>query len=254
MQYMYIEYLEKVGFTADQARVYETLVSDGLLTASVLARKAQLNRTLTYKLLDELIAKDIVEKIEQNGRVAQFKAVHPQKLKDYAEQERKRVKRAIGSLNEVLPELTSAYNLAIGKPGVRFYEGRAGVKRVLDDSLTARETILSYADADAVGKYLPDINKLYTHARVRGNVRKRVILPESKKDHAFMKQYTDKLDELTEVKFIDLKDKDFGTIMQIYDNKVSYITVREDDTMISVIIEDAFVYKMHKTLFEYMWE
>ena len=41
--------------------------------------------------------------------------------------------------------------------------------------------------------------------------------------------------------------------MQIYDNKISYLTL-SDKEMIGVIIEDKYIYKMHKDLFEYMWK
>ena len=41
--------------------------------------------------------------------------------------------------------------------------------------------------------------------------------------------------------------------MQIYDNKVSYITL-SDKEMIGVIIEDKHIYTMNRDLFDFNWE
>lgn len=40
--------------------------------------------------------------------------------------------------------------------------------------------------------------------------------------------------------------------MQIYDNKISYITL-EPKRMMGVIVEDRHLYEMHLYFFEYIW-
>ena len=40
--------------------------------------------------------------------------------------------------------------------------------------------------------------------------------------------------------------------MQIYDGKISYISLSEGQ-MIGTIIEDQAIYKMHKALFDFTW-
>jgi len=44
-----------------------------------------------------------------------------------------------------------------------------------------------------------------------------------------------------------------GAVIPTLENKISYITLKEN-SMIGIIIEDPFIYKMHKTLFEYLWQ
>ena len=58
--------------------------------------------------------------------------------------------------------------------------------------------------------------------------------------------------ELTEAKFLSGKVPGFNTVMNIYNNKVTYITLVED-SMIGVIIEDPHIYKMHRILFDNLW-
>jgi hypothetical protein len=54
------------------------------------------------------------------------------------------------------------------------------------------------------------------------------------------------------MKFIDHKLYPFNSVMQIYDGKISYITLSKT-SKIGVIIEDKNIYQMHKSLFEYIW-
>ena len=53
--------------------------------------------------------------------------------------------------------------------GIEFFEGKEGLKKVMDDSLTASETIYSYVDFETIAKHIPDINKQY-RKRIRRNV------------------------------------------------------------------------------------
>jgi hypothetical protein len=45
----------------------------------------------------------------------------------------------------------------------------------------------------------------------------------------------------------------FQSVMQIYDNKVSYITLT-DDYLVGIIITDQYIADTHKYLFESLWE
>jgi hypothetical protein len=54
------------------------------------------------------------------------------------------------------------------------------------------------------------------------------------------------------MKFIDHRLYPFNSVMQIYEGKVSYITL-SDKGMIGVIIQDSNIYQMHKSIFEYVW-
>jgi len=144
------------------------------------------------------------------------------------------------------------FNLSVGKPGVQFYEGEDGVWEVLLDSLTASEEILTYADPEAIAKYIPALNAEYSTMREDQNVKKRGLVIDSPEARKFLKSYDGKV---TGTKLIKGKENmpDFQTIMQIYDNKVSYITLT-DEYLVGIIITDQFIANTHKYLFESLWE
>ena len=66
----------------------------------------------------------------------------------------------------------------------------------------------------------------------------------------FLKDYHK---QTTDIRLIKQDSSPFHSVMQIYDNKISYITL-SDKEMIGVIIEDPHIFEMHKYLFEYSWD
>jgi hypothetical protein len=101
-----------------------------------------------------------------------------------------------------------------------------------------------------VEKHISNINKEYVKKRQKFGIKKRIIVPDSEFNRKFLKDYAK---DVTDFKMVSHKDLPaFKTVMQIYDNKVSYLTLTED-FMIGIIIEDPNIYKMHKYLFEHLW-
>lgn len=241
--------LVQAGLEPNQAAIYEVLIKNGSLPAGKIYQKTPLKRGLVYKVLDELVDIGLVSKKDEPGKVAIFEPAHPLKLKELAEQKEKEAKTAQSALEGVLGNLTSAFNLAVGKPGVQFYEGQDGIKRVLNDSLRSRSEIYSYADIESIVKYIDDINQDYVAKRERLKIKKRGILL----DTPFTRQYLANYHKtVTQTRLIKYNAPPFQIVMQIYDGKVSYISLG-DKRMIGVIIEDKHIYDTHKYLFEYMW-
>ncbi|MDO8492111.1 MAG: helix-turn-helix domain-containing protein [bacterium] len=247
----YKEELIKTGLNANQALIYELLVKNGSMRASRLSRLAgnSLSRPMIYALLNELADLGLVEKEEKKGEVARFIPTHPSKLQTFAERQQEKAAAALAAAGSVIPKITSDYNLTTGKPGVRFFEGDTGIKTVLDDSLTAKSEIYTYADLESIEKYIPKINEDYVQERERRNIKKKGIVLDTPFNRKFIEGYHQKV---TGVKLVKYDAPPFQTVMQIYDNKVSYLTLG-DKQKIGVIIEDPHIYAMHKYLFEYLW-
>lgn len=242
--------LVQLGLSEDQAKIYLTLLSGGLLPARALIIQTGIKRGLTYKVIEQLIEKGLVEKRESPGKIALFFPTHPQKLSELLKAKEQEMKSAEASLGTIVTTLSSAYNLISGKPNVQFFEGAKGMKEILDDSLTSETEIYSYADIEAIQKYIPEVNAEYVKKRDKFNIKKKAIILDTPFARAFLADY---YKNVTDIKLIKSKTEPFQTIMQIYDNKISYLTL-SDKEMIGVIIEDKYIYKMHKDLFEFSWD
>ena len=244
----YLQTLVAAGLEPDQAQVYEILLKSGPLKAGKIAQKSPLKRGLVYKILDELVSLGLVIKNEPSGKVATFEPAHPLKIKEFAESREAKLKTAQLALDGIIGQLTSDYNLTLGKPGIQFYEGKEGVSRVANDSLGSKTEILSYLDNEAINKYIPDINKDYIQKRNRMKIAKRMIAVNSQYVRDRAKQFNK---STTQIRVIE-KGYPFATVMQIYDGKVSYITL-DNKKMVGVIIADPHIYQMHKILFDFTW-
>lgn len=246
---MYKDILVQANLSSNEAVVYEYLLKNGESPAGLIIKKTPLKRGVIYNVLDELINKGLATKKVKN-KVALFLPNHPEKLREYLEQHEAEITKAKNSLEANLPALVSDFNLVSGRPGVRYFEGIEGVKKVLWDSLNTKGEILTYGDIETIVNYIDKINQKYVEERDRLGIKKRAILLDSFFARDYLKTYHR---QTTDMKFIDYKKYNFSPIVEIYDNKVSYVTLT-DGIKIGVIIEDKNIYQLHKSLFEFTWD
>jgi len=244
---MHEDILQKSGLTSTQAAILDYLLQVEEDKASAIAQKIKRSRAIIYRDLEELTNMGLVKKTEKNNRVTTFSAEHPSALEKLMEQREKTLENDKKQLEGTLPDLISAYNLAHNRPGVKFYEGKEGIKKVLYDTLNSRTEILTIADSRAVRENLKKINEEYVKKRKEKNITKKLIVPDSVRQ-----EFSSTQDEYTEIRFLKEKYYPFQTGMQIYDNKISFQTL-EKNNLLGVIIEDKNIYTTHKLLFEYIW-
>ncbi len=241
--------LNQVGLSDKESEIYQILLKLGKVPASKILPETDLKRTTVYSILDDLLAKDIITK-DDTHKITEFRAKHPYALKEFLEAKVSQIKTTESKLDAVLPDFISLYNTAQNRPGVKFYEGVEGAKRVLDDTLTSKTEILTIADVEAADKYIKKINTNYVKARIKKQIPKRFLAIDNEyARNFFTKQGTD----MTTIKFCPLKISPYNTGIQIYDNKIAYITMNEK-FILSTIIEDKFIYSMHQALFNYIWD
>lgn len=246
----YQEALIKTGLSETQAGVYEILLRFGGQTARLIQARSPFKRGLVYKALEQLEELNLVEKREDKGKIAVFFPKHPYKIKELAENKHREAELSLLAVDGVLSQLSSDFNLVSGQPGVKFFEGLEGFKKVSWDSLTSKTPIYTYGDLEMIAKKFGDINKRYLSERKRRGIKKLAITNDSPFNRQFIGNYDQ---DLTKTRLANGSDLDFSsTITQIYDNKISYTTIN-GDSIIAMIIDNPQLYKMSRSLFEYHW-
>jgi len=243
------QFFNEIGLTNDQATVYEALLKSGESVAKKIVQSTGLKRGLVYKILEQLTSLSLVNKRDEEGKVTVFIPAHPQKLRDILSKKEEAIRTITASAGEIIGSLSSQYNLITGKPNVQFFEGEKGIEEVLDDSLYAKSEILSYVDVEAVLKYIPKANASYVAKREKYGIKKKMIVLDTPFNRDYLKEY---FRNVTDTRFLLHTNTPFKTVMQIYDNKVSYLTLSDKET-IGVIIEDENIAYMHRYIFEYLW-
>jgi hypothetical protein len=136
----------------------------------------------------------------------------------------------------------------LGKPGVVFYEGKEGARRVYNDTIVNNKSkqvmvLRSHLDSTTLGH---DFFTEYVTKRVKHEVHTRIISP-AKQDTS--SKAPDSELQKTRRYMPDLK---IPAEIDIYDDKVAIIAF--DEPLIATIIEKKAVADTMRTLFTHLWD
>lgn len=232
---MYEQHLTQAGLTADQATIYEILIKTGPLPAGKISQKTPLKRGLVYKLLAELVEIGLVEKRDEPGKVSLFVPAHPLKLKELAEKREQQAKDAQTALGGILPQLTSAFNLISGQPGIRFFEGLDGVRQIYDDMIaTGKKIYLVRAiyEPTYYEKALPLVNN-FIKQRVKHGIEIEALTPRD--EFSQQKNRPEDRSILMRRTWVSKADYSAPVEIDIYGDKIALLSFGQE--LIGVIIE-----------------
>ncbi|OGY72188.1 MAG: hypothetical protein A3E05_01325 [Candidatus Jacksonbacteria bacterium RIFCSPHIGHO2_12_FULL_44_12] len=239
------EVLKTIGLSEKEAQVYLGLLELGRGTVSAVARRAGINRTSGYHLLDSIIAKGLVS-VSGKEPKQEYVAESPDKiialLKKQLEADVARLKAA----EELVPQLKSLHNVT-NRPRVRFYEGKEGLMQVYEDTLTSHEPILAYATFEDMHRTLPNYFPLYYKRRAAKGIYIRGIVPDTEMARERIKHNQK---EKREVALIPADKFYFSPEINIYDNKVMIASWREK---LGIIIESDEIADAMKKIYELAW-
>jgi len=134
---MHEELLLKTGLSLREINVYLTLLQNGELMASEIAKKTGMIRTNAYDVLASLIKKGIVAYAIKNGKKF-FHAAEPEKLVDYINTQEKDLEETKEQIAAILPQLRPI-ETDVKKPVIEIYEGKEGMKTLL--AMSIRESL-----------------------------------------------------------------------------------------------------------------
>lgn len=236
-----------LGFSQKEANVYLALLELGPTTATKIARKAGINRTTAYDILDSL-AKDSLVNFIAETKVQKFAPEHPNKVIAFLENKIKSAQSKLKQASEVIPELLTLYNTK-EKPRVRYYEGIDGMREAFEDTLTSTETIRVYAvGEDMFSALSEEYFKNYFKQRVAKNISTRVIAPDTPSTREVIKNDAQ---EMRTTLLVDADKFYFSTETNIYDNKIMIASWKEK---FALIIESEEIANGYKKTFELAWE
>jgi len=237
--------LESIGLSANEAAAYIALLKLGKGTVSEVSRKASLNRTTGYDVLDRLVSKKLVS-ISGKEPKQEYIAESPDQLEKLVFDEFEKKKNELAQVSQVIPELKSMHNVA-GRPQIRFYEGKEGLRQVYEDTLSSHEPIRAYASVDDVHAALPGYFPEYYKRRTRKGIPIRAIFTDNEEGRELSKH---DIEEIRQSAFVSAEKYGFHPEINIYDNKVMIASWREK---LGIIIESGEIADAMKKIFELAW-
>ncbi len=238
--------LKKYGLLEKEIKIYLTVLRLGPSSVRRLASESGINRGTTYDILKKLIADGLVNYYSKEKR--NFIAEDPRKLADAIEERQEKLERVKMNIEDILPELKSIYDNAENRPKVKYFEGKKGVRIVLQDILDTMEKsdankYLVYSVSE-VRKILFESFPEFTDKRIKANIAVKVL--------AIGKG--GKLCGLDERKWISKESTDAQTYTLVYYGKVAFISLKSDSEPISVIIEDPGLFETQSLVFNHLWD
>lgn len=240
------EQLKKFGLPDEEARIYIALLELGTAKVSEVAKKAKINRSNTYIILEALRKKELSH-ISDGKKIRSYNPAPPERLIQLLEERLKKNTELLDVAHNILPELKSIYIGSGPKPKIRFYEGREGIKTVYEDTLTSSETIRAYASIENMHAALPNYFPEYYKRRAAKGIHIRAIFPNT--DEAKERITHNKEEERTAL-LVPKEEYNFSSEINFYDNKIAFMSLREK---FGVIIESEELVNTLKKMFELSW-
>jgi sugar-specific transcriptional regulator TrmB len=246
---MDITIFKKLGLGDKEMAIYLALLEYGASSVRNLAALTNLNRGTTYDILKKLQEAGLVSFFHKNTK-QNFVAEDPERILKLLSDREQDLKKSEERIKKLIPELRSLQEKGGGKPTTKFYEGRTGVKFILDDVLLS---IKNQADKnyyvysaegvreDVYGAY-PDFNK----KRIKNNIKANTISMSPGGGTYGM----------DERKWLKTEKSSAGnmTYILIYADKCAFISRSSHDAPVGVIIENKMIYETQKILFLQMWK
>lgn len=252
---MDIAILKKLNLSDKEAAVYLKLLQYGAVSVRSLAEVSGLNRGTTYDILKKLQEAGLASYYHHETK-QRFVAEDPERLLKLARDKETELSEVKSKIIELIPELKSLQDKDGGKPTVKFYEAKAGIKLILEDLLSVMEKqkkdeseyspsgreyyIFSATNAsDDINNAYPD----FTKKRIRKKIRvKAIALAKGGKTHGF-----------DERRWLGVREES-ATFIIIYAGKCAFISRDAKAMPIGVIIENKTIYETQKIIFLRLWE
>lgn len=240
------EILQKLGLSDREAKVYLSLLELSQATVTKVSRKAGINRTTGYDILDSLAHKNLVRLSGKEPKEV-YVAESPEKLIVMLEQRLSETEKQLETAKEYLPQLKTLHT-DNKRANVKFYEGIEGLKEVYEDTLTSKEKILAvaaYEDMHAtLGSYFPK----YYKRRAEKGISAKGIVP---KTEFTLERMTYNKEEKREAAVLPKEIFDITPDIEVYDNKMMIASWRDK---LGIIIESAEIAHAMKIVFNLAYD
>lgn len=239
-----VDNLKRFGLAEKEAKVYLACLEIGDSVASEIALKSDLPRTLVYDILERLIDVGLISYAIKNNK-KYFRAADPHELQQILEEKQE-------ALGDILPHLIKLQKMkGVKRPKVEIYEGKEGMKTVMNDILRSRvKEFLAYGSSKSSFPVIPAFMEEWHARRARQKVFMRVIYNDSLEARQRVKQYIQTFKQ-AEYRFMPIKVHS-PTATLIYDHKVILQSWTKEP--FAVVIENEEMAENQRRYFEELWK
>jgi len=247
------ELIKNLGLDENETKVYLALLELGSGTVTDVSKKASINRTTGYDVLERLAIKGLVNYASTKSTKIKYQAATPKQLVDYLERQQKSYKNKLEKLKDKLPELEFLFKQE-HKPQIKFFDGTEGLKEIYTETLKSKEEILAIGDTEEWAK--PDLRawgEEYNRERTRLKINERILLPASPKTIDWFENYPANK-KYTHYRILpkEVIDYVFNSEINIFEDKVMIALLKKPNRM-GILITSPELVTMLRAMFEMAW-
>jgi sugar-specific transcriptional regulator TrmB len=232
------QFLEDIGLTKTEAKVYLTTLDLGSALAGAISQKSGIHRRSVYDALERLIEKGLVSFITKNNRKL-FEAAEPKRLLQIADER-------MQNLKGVVPHLELRHGAAKEKQEAVFFKGKPALKTVFDDQIAEKKTIYVVGASAEASDILQYYFTHYDKKRKSKRIPIKMIFPEDSRKSKMLKNVP-----LSEIKFLPQKYiSPVGT--NIYGDRVAIVVWTDEPA--AILIKNKAIADAYRKYFNFMWE
>lgn len=238
--------LETIGLQEKEAKVYLATLELGQATVQQIATKADIKRPTTYFIIEGLMVRGLVASFIR-GKRQYFVAENPERLLALLDEERQAIDSREERLKTFLPQLKSLNNRHLGKPVVKYYEGKEGIVAMVHEHTkrSSGQSLYAAYSRDAVeGGLGVDVLQKMREDRAKHKITARRIYTYSKGD----------MPGITAMEAHRLSEEEFPVTcdIAIYEDMVRVASFK--DRMIGVVIEDKEIARSFRAIYDLAWK
>jgi sugar-specific transcriptional regulator TrmB len=238
--------LAELGLAPKEAETYIAMLELGPASVQDIAKKAGINRTTTYVMMEGLKKHGLISTFER-GKKTVFAAENPQLLIDILTRQSDTIQAKKNKLEASLPRLMAIFNTIDDKPKVRFLEGEASYQEIIAEVVKHQEEIWELYAVDE--PLLEMIRMTQTHQR-------RVELTRRTKGRALISIKPGNMLPYFDTKHIQVREMDWGKHpftgdITIVGNKVYVFAYK--GRVITIVIDSKEITDIIRAIYEMAW-
>ncbi|OGG73497.1 hypothetical protein A3A40_00850 [Candidatus Kaiserbacteria bacterium RIFCSPLOWO2_01_FULL_54_20] len=231
------------GLDEKQVDVYIACLEAGPSKVPEIARQAQIKRTTTYGVVDELVSMGLLSS-SYKGKTKLYAARDPEVIASLLEDRRKRV-------SEILPGLSELFLTHNVRPKIQFFEGREGIKKIYDDILECKSKRVQ--QIVRVRDHIAAVGDVFIKEYIQRRVARGIVaydLHPKAGDLYTEERGTENLKLKRHVRYLPPNVFHAAMIM-LYDHKVAMVSTKAEN--FGFIIESKEFSNTLGAYFDFMW-
>jgi sugar-specific transcriptional regulator TrmB len=243
-------FLKSFQLTEKETKVFLKSLEMGAQPASHIARVCEMPRNTIRSMLDVLVRKGLMVK-SKRANTQYYATEKKENIMRMLKIKKLRTDEEIDTQMRLLEEYgeeLSARHWAASRPRITFYEGSAGLEKVLEDTLSSKENLRSWASYDALMDVSPAYFNDYFKRRTKKGISMKSIHPDTA---AAREGQARDARESRQSALIPADRFNWSPEIQVYDNKINITSWQEK---LGIIIESQEIADAMKVIFDLSYE